>query len=285
MKVLLTGLSMAYLSGQPLYVYELARELKKRGHDVQVMSDWTNPMKNSEGWMLKKNLTDQGILTLNWHEYPTGKNYDLIIASEPQSIAAVRDLPDVPVVNVVHSEYECETPLPNTSQTKWYVCIRPSIAAHIVTEHDIPIEKVKVIYNGVDRARFDPALKRPHEHYTVVIPCTLDTLREKFLNDEIHRAVPERRVHIVGMDCFAKLDESPFVTYSPDTFHVEQAMANADEVSGILLGRVNIEAWSMGLPSTIYDPETLEHHTYPPPKDFDKRYNIKNVANQIINLL
>jgi hypothetical protein len=59
-------------------------------------------------------------------------------------------------------------------------------------------------------------------------------------------------------------------------------MANADEVAGILLGRVNIEAWSMGIKSTIYDPVTLVNNIFNPPIDFDDKFNIINVVKKII---
>ena len=186
---------------------------------------------------------------------------------------------NTPVFNIVHSEYPCESPIPNRKEIIKYICIRPSIAAHIITQHGIPADKVKVIYNGVDRKRFNPEelgakFRRPELKefkYKIVAPCTLDKLREKFLNHLIDSATKDRHVVLVGLDCGANLNKSPYVEIKPDTFDIQNEMADADEVAGILLGRVNIEAWSMGIKSTIYDPVTLENITIEPPKDFDEK--------------
>lgn len=288
MKILVTGLSMAYLSGQPLYCYELCRELKRCGHDVTMMSELSVPIgqkPDNDGYKLVKNLRAEDIRCISWDENRCS-GYDLILASEPQSRIIFRSSKQTPVFNIVHSEYECESPIEDRPEIKAYICIRPSIAAHIMTQHDIPADKVKVIYNGVDRERFAKPvnLKQNNTFYKVVAPCTLDKLREKFLNHLIDSATPDRHVFLIGMDCGAVLHESPYVTIKPDTFDIQHEMADADEIAGILLGRVNLEAWSMGIRSTIFDPVTLEHITIEPPEDFDKKHNIVNVVKQILKL-
>ena len=294
MKILVTGLSMAYLSGQPLYCYELCRELKRQGHEVTMMSELHIPpgqRPDNDGHKLVENLRAEGIECVEWNENICG-GYDLILASEPQSRIVFASSGNTPVFNIVHSEYECESPIEDRQEIKAYICIRPSIAAHIMTQHDIPSDKIKVIYNGVDRCRFNPDelganFRKPELKefkYKIVAPCTLDKLREKFLNHLIDSATAERHVVLVGMDCGANLHQSPFVEIKRDTFDIQFEMADADEIAGILLGRVNLEAWSMGIKSTIYDPETLESITLDPPKDFDKKHNIVNVVKQIIKL-
>lgn len=280
---------MAYLSGQPLYCYELCRELKKQGHDVTMMSELHIPdgqRPDNDGHKLVENLTAEGIDCIEWNASKCS-GYDLILASEPQSRIVLETSGRTPIFNIVHSEYECESPIPDRPEIAKYICIRPSIAAHIITQHNIPINKVKVIYNGVDRLRFDTKFcinSQNKGFYRIVIPCTLDGLREKFLNHMIESATFERRIDIYGMDCGAKLIQSDYVCIHKDTFDIQEAMIGADEVAGILLGRVNLEAWSMGIKSTIYDPVTLEHYTVEPPKDFDKKHNIINVVKQILNL-
>ena len=280
---------MAYLSGQPLYCYELCRELKKQGHEVTMMSELHIPMgqrADRDGHKLVENLRAEGIECIEWNR-DKAKGYDLILMSEPQSRILFDSCGDTTVFNIVHSEYDCECPIEYHKQIKAYICIRPSIAAHIITQHNISPDLVKVIYNGVDRLRFDTKICIKSENkkaYKIVAPCTLDKLREKFLNYLIDSASPERHVVLVGMDCGASLHSSPYVEIKPDTFDIQLEMADADEIAGILLGRVNLEAWSMGIRSTIFDPETLEHYTVEPPEDFDKKHNIKNVVEQILNL-
>ena len=285
MNILVSCLAMSYLSGSPLYNYELCMELKRRGHRVTMVSEYVDNLHGADGYKLKENLEKAGVLTmaiktLNGLE----PNYDLMIASESVSQKVIDRLPDTPVINIVHSEYEYETPLNNSPQIIAYVCIRYNIMWHIVNEHQIPENKCVVIYNGVDRERFKKVKKPKRDYEKVVVPCTLDTLREKFLNEIISTASPKRHIEIFGFDCGAKLNPSEWVTIHPDKFNIEEDIATADEVAGILLGRVNLEAWSCGVKSTVYDPDTLEHKTYPTPVDFDQKHNIKNVVGALLAL-
>jgi hypothetical protein len=281
MKILLSTLSMSYLSGAPLYVFEIARELRRLGHDVQIVSDWRGGLTGVEGHKLKEELELATIKCVQFgdrYEMP-----DFIIASERDSEKVLDEFPNVPAIVVIHSEYECETPISDRTQILKYICIRQSILRHIIDEHQIPEEKCVVVYNGIDRERFKKKKKEDRDYYKIVVPCTLDTLREAFLNSLIDSASEQRRVFLYGMDCGAKLHKSEWVKIYPDKFHIEDEIADADEIAGILLGRVNLEAWSCGVKSSIYDPVTLEHKVYDAPLDFDRNHNIKNVAKQLLS--
>jgi hypothetical protein len=101
----------------------------------------------------------------------------------------------------------------------------------------------------------------------------------------IEMANPKLHIHFYGFDCGAKLKESKYIKIFPDTFNIEKPIGEADEVAGILLGRVNLEANSCRVPSMIYDPNTLESKKFLlSEKEFDKKHNIKNVAKQIIKV-
>ena len=287
MNIVVSGLSMSYLSGQPLYCFELCRELKRQGHSVTMVSEYNGELKGHDGYRLKEEMEKDGVALVDIKTVRQGSlsgHYDLIIASEPCSKVVLEALPKVPAINIVHSEYECETPLENSNQIIAYVCIRHSILWHIVKEHGIPQDKCTVIYNGVDRSRFRPVKKVKRDYQKVVVPCTLDTLREPFLNKIIDSANAKRHVYLFGFDCGAKLHQNEFAFVNPDKFDIEADIADADEVAGILLGRVNLEAWSCGVKSTVYDPVSLESQTFEPPVDFDIKHNIKNVAKQILAL-
>ncbi|MCF6357486.1 MAG: hypothetical protein L3J54_06735 [Draconibacterium sp.] len=164
MKILLTVNRMGSLVGASLYTYELARELSKK-HCITILSNWEITGRDGEKYheglnKIKKISCMQG-------------NYDVVIASE--------FCPNIkcPKINIVHSEYDCETPLPNCNA---YVTIRPSIKKHIIDEHNISPKKIHIIYNGVDRKRFKSIKKPIHNYKLTVVPCTRDFLREKFLN-------------------------------------------------------------------------------------------------------
>lgn len=281
MRIAVVGLSMSYLSGQPLYCYETCMELKRLGHQVTMVSEFFGPLKGNDGYKLLQNLEKADIKCQPFHD-PLPEQ-DLIIASETISEQILNRQPNTPAIVVVHSEYECETPISDRPQIIKYVCIRYSILEHIVKEHGIPEEKCTVIFNGVDRDRFVPIKKSKRNFYKIVVPCTLDTLREPFLQKMIAEANEKKRVFFYGFDCGAKLDrENPYIEIHPDTFDIEREVADADEVAGILLGRVNLEAWSCGVKSSIYNPVTLESTLHEPPKDFDRRHNIKNVVKDIL---
>jgi hypothetical protein len=283
MKILITGLSMSYLSGQPLYCYELALELKRQGHEVEVRSQWAGNMRGNEGYKLFENLCKAGIRCAGWDSTWLRKDFDLWIASEIESERICKEIPSVPMINVVHSEYECETPIHDKPFA--YVCIRPEIIEHIVKKHNISREKCHLIYNGIDRKRFKKIRKPKRNYKLIVVPCTLDTMREKFLNHLIDTSNKKRHVHFYGFDCGAKLLDSEFIKILPDTFNIEKPIGEADEVAGVLLGRVNLEAMSCGVPSRIYDPKTLENYPFViTEKEFDKRHNIKYVAQQILTI-
>ena len=281
MKILICCQTMSYLSGSPLYNFTLAKELSK-SHQVDVLSNWINDQHDPEGHWLKDILVENNVGILSWNEY-IPQDYDLIIVSQKQELIT-KYLPDVPIINVVHSEYDCEEPLPDSNQIIKYVCIRPEIIEHITQNHNIPLFKCELIYNGVDRERFKAKEKTKRDYYKIVIPCTIDELRLKFLQHMIDGATSERRIEIYGLDYGHILKTNEWVSINPPKFNIEDYIADADEVAGILLGRVNIEAWSCGVKSSIYDPVTLECHTYETPDNFDETFNIKNTVNKLLSI-
>lgn len=262
MKIALATRTMEYLSGAPIYVYEVARELKSRGHEVDVISKWGE---NELLWRLK----DSGIGCLMYSD----KLYDVVFISEEDfGVKAIIR------INIVHSEYDCETPIPYCDG---YVAIRPSIKEHIIKDHKIPEKKIQVIYNGVDLTRFKPVKKVEREYKLMLAPCTIDPLREKFLNILISLANPTRQLLIVGQDHGAKLEKSPYVEIKPSTFDIEKEIQQADEVHGILLGRVNLEAYACGVDSFMWNPDTLFCEKYEPER-FRENHNIVNVVGKLL---
>ena len=266
MRILLTTRKMGYLSGSCLYVYELARELSKT-NDVTVLSDWT--VIGSDGEKLKKGL--KGVKKIS---YMRGE-YDVVIASQ--------FCPEVkcPVINVVHSEYDVETPISNCNA---YIAIRPSIRDHIIAEHNIDSDKIFVVYNGVDLERFKPMDKPKRDFKLTVVPCTIDKLREKFIN-HLCSLSNEKNVYMFFGDYYnAKVNKTPYTLFYPAKFDIEKVIAQADEVAGILLGRVNLESMACGVPSLIYNPDTLESYKFEC-EDFKERHDIKMVSKELLDII
>jgi glycosyltransferase involved in cell wall biosynthesis len=263
MKIILVCSTMEYLSGSPLYHYTLAKELVKE-HQVSFLSKWSPNH-------LMFELEELGVEILN---EPKG-HYDLAIVSQ-------RDMP-LPSANktihIVHSEYDCETPRDNMEH---YVAIRPSIKEHLIKEHNIPEEKIKVIYNGIDLELFSPREQSKRDYFKVVIPATRDSLRQKMFDYYVNKANKDYRVFIYGRQFSAKI-QGDYVYQFDEVSNIEEHIGDADLVAGILLGRVNLEARAMDVMSVIHNPDDPEdyYEYYPDRKEFEDKHDIKNVAKQL----
>jgi glycosyltransferase involved in cell wall biosynthesis len=263
MKIILVCSTMEYLSGSPLYHYTLAKELAKE-HQVSFLSKWASNH-------LQYDLEDLGVEILT---EPTG-HYDLAIVSQ-------RDMP-LPsadkTIHIVHSEYDCETPRDNMEH---YVAIRPSIKEHLIKEHNIPAEKIQVIYNGIDLELFSPKEKTKRDYFKVVIPATRDSLRQKMFDYYCAKASKDYRVFIYGKQFSAKI-QGDYVYQFDEVSNIEDHIGDADLVAGILLGRVNLEARAMNVVSVIHNPDNPEdcYEYYPDRKEFEDQHDIKKVAKQL----
>jgi hypothetical protein len=304
MKVLITGNSMTYMSGQPLYCYTLAIELSKK-YNVTLVSNFYDGIIDISKEIMRTDLTAAGVECMDFKEF-NGGSYNIAYLSELVSEQVINKINCNKIINIVHSEYECESPIMN-SKICTYVAIRPSIKDHLINEHSIDKDKITIIYNGIDRERFSPRKKKAVErnYKRIVIPCTIDYLRRNFLKYAIKKSNRKLRIDIFGIYCgrhkIGKINRH-FPNFIYDAFpqtvglgkyvrilnpvwNIEDEIANADEVWGILLGRINLEANSMGVPSIIFDPANLSQERFLlSEKEFDKKHNIKNVANELIKL-
>lgn len=267
MKIILICETMQYLSGSPLYHYTLALELKKRGYDVHFLSQWAyNPM--------RLELEKAGVKIL---EGKADEEYDLALISQ-----RTFNIPKAKkVLHIIHSEYEVERPRTGDFD---FIAIRPSIKEHLIKNHGIKEDRIKVIYNGVDLERFKPREKKERDYTKVVIPATIDSLRQKFFDYYIAKASDNYKIYFFGKQFGGYIPNNPNIIKMDEVHNIEDFMYDADLVAGILLGRVNLEARAMNIKSMIHnpnDPEECEEY-YPDRKEFEERHDIKNVANQII---
>jgi glycosyltransferase involved in cell wall biosynthesis len=289
MKVLISCWSMSYLSGSALYNYELALELRRLGHEVELMANLQQPRGN-EGHLLKDNLVRAGVRLVHrgddgTFEAPTSP--DVLFASEPISAGLIGTLPSkVRKINIIHSEYLCEAPV--IAGPDHYVAVRPSIKEKLMAKDLIPEERISLIFNGIDPGRFNARLREKlyvQKPYRVtLVPCTLDGLRQNFIQHVASTATAEHKVIFMGIDFGALFDrDNPNVRILPDHFAVENHIAQADRVAGILLGRVNLEAMMMNVASDIYDPITLTAEPWF--TGYRQEYDIAHVAKKLLELL
>jgi len=278
MKILIIVSEMITLTGSPMYNYTLAIELKRQGHDVDIFSIFSNNV-------TRRNLSEIGVNVLSKIDYDV--NYDLTLVSQKKYEKAVSKIKSDITINIVHSEYDEELPIINSSIDN-YIAIRPSIKDKIVKKNGLSSDKVEVIYNGVDLSRFNKINRKKHkgDFIKVVLPCSICKLRHPFIEYYTKQASKDFQVHIYGEKYHTDFYKNEWVFIHDATFDIENHIYDADYIAGILLGRINLEARAMGIPSYIHDPDKptnfylydIEDH------EFNDRHNIENVVKSIIDL-
>jgi pyruvyltransferase len=275
LKVMISCLFFKDYTGSEMYVYELAKSLRKLNCDVTVVSDINGP--------LSRNAKTYGIKTLPFSDYPGYKlgdgqwmmntpqgpqvsqpnrfykisevDYDIIhIQHKPVTERVVQMYPNIPKVSTIHSEViSLEDPIIDGTILN-YITIRPEIQDKIVNIDGIDINKTQVVYNPIDENRFN--LKNTKDDGYILFVGTVDYLREKSLIDisEYAKSVG-KELWIVGENKSNYLDiltSQSHVKYYSATNQVEKYVKNCSETAGILLGRTTIEGWLCGKPGWIY---------------------------------
>ena len=309
-KVLLSCLNFRTFTGSELYVFELAKELKKLNCSVTVLSQIGGPLTD----MAKK----IGIKCLPFEDAPGFKlgdgkwgfntpegfkpstenvlyrvsevDYDIIhMQHKPVAERMIQFYPEINKIYSIHSEViELENPIKHESIKK-YIAIRPEIKDYIVDKFEIPQEQVDVIYNPIDNLKFKPNPSVKTEN-SVLFVGTIDYLRKETILDLMERTKEEgKELWLVGEDKSNYLQQvlfEPHVKYFPATWSVENFIYKCGETAGIQLGRTTIEGWMCGKPSWIYKVDSggfiLSKEKFDPPSDIEKYY-ASNVAQQIKN--
>jgi glycosyltransferase involved in cell wall biosynthesis len=276
LKVLLSCLFFKTYTGSEMYVYELAKGLKKLNCDVTVLSDTNGP--------LSKLAQQQGIKVLSFNNSPGYKmgdgkwgfntpqgpqpsqqnvmykmsevDFDIIHTQHtPVTNQMCQMYPNIDKISTIHSEViELENPVLNESIKK-YICIRPEIQEHIVNKFGISVGNTEVIYNPIDTNRFNN--KNVKDDGYILFVGTIDYLREYAIKDlvEYSKSIG-KELWLVGdnkADYLTLLLENPHVKYFPSTNNVEKFVKNCSETAGILLGRTTIEGWMCGKSGWIYN--------------------------------
>jgi len=306
-KVLLSCLFFKTYTGSEMYVYELAKGLKKLNCDVTVLSDIDGP--------LSKLAQQNGIKVLPFNNPPGYKLGDGkwgfntpqgVVPSQPNMMYKVSEVdfdivhtqhtpitnqicqmyPNIDKISTIHSEViALENPVLNETIKK-YICIRPEIKEHIIENFNVPSENTEVIYNPIDTNRFNS--KNVKDENYVLFVGTLDYLREKTIKDlvEYSKSI-DKEFWIVGENKSTYLDNlllNKHVKYYNATNKVETFVKNCSETAGILLGRTTIEGWLCGKPGWIYNVndsgQILNKERFDIPKDINK-FDYINVAKKI----
>jgi glycosyltransferase involved in cell wall biosynthesis len=307
LKVLLSCLFFKTFTGSEMYVYELARGLKKLNCDVTVLSDINGP--------LSKLAQQQGIKVLPFTNPPGYKlgdgkwgynspegfqpttpnvmyktsevDYDIIHTQHtPVTTQICQMYPNIDKISTIHSEViSLENPIINETIKK-YICIRPEIQTHITRNFDIPLENTKVVYNPIDTDRFNN--KNVKDNGYVLFVGTMDYLRETTIKDLVdYTKSINKELWLVGenkSNYLSDLLNNQHVKYFEATNKVETFVKNCSETAGILLGRTTIEGWLCGKPGWIYNIDDSGYinnkERFEVPEDISK-FNSIGVAKKI----
>lgn len=314
-KVLLSSLFFKTFTGSEMYVYELARGLKKLNCDVTVLSDIEGP--------LSKLANQQGIKTLPFSNPPGFKlgdgkwgfntpegfkpsqpnmmykmsevNFDIAhVQHNPISQRICDMYPNLPKLSTIHSEViELENPYIHES-IKEYVCIRPEIQKHIIEKFNINEDVTQVIYNPIDTNRFN--VKDTKSYPYVLFVGTIDYLRENTIRDLVDYSKSiNKELWLVGenkSNYLPELLQNTHVKHFGATNKVEPYVKNCYETAGILLGRTTIEGWLCGKSGWIYNVDDkgqiLNKEKHEVPSDvskFDYMEVAKKIKEQYIKIL
>jgi hypothetical protein len=268
--ILLCAMEFASLTGAPMYNYNLAKGLIELGHDVTCVGldigGHMMTMLENIGCKVYKSIESP-----KWEKY-----YDLAIISEnfPQYLDFIYA---DKVYNFCHSKHIIDQPIDDNRITG-YLAPREQIANKWNKEFTIiPIP--------IDFDRFTPKTEK-QESYTILAPCTRDLLRRPMFISLIERAKkdPDIEVWLVGEDHngIDGLELPENIKVMPSTNSIEVEIAKADEIAGIFIGTVTLEAWAMNKKTSVYDDEGNWEYVEKP-DDFEK-HNYKNVAKQILKL-
>ena len=268
-------------TGSEMYVYELSKGLKDKGHNVSIISAHIDGPLSEETKKI-------GIPVFNINSPPLNQNFDLIHSQHQPIVQKLLGLfPRTRMVCTIHSEViAIENPIIHPNIKK-YIAIRPEIKNHII-QNFFPLtdKQIEIIYNPIDENRFNQ-LNVKNEGYVLFVG-TIDFLRKNTILDLIqYTKNTSQEFIIVGKNYGNYLDKlliEPHVKYFNETKDVEKFVKNCSETSGILMGRTTIEGWMCGKPGWIYNIDSngniLNKQLHQPPDKIEKF----NRSNVIINL-
>ena len=249
MKVLLSCLNVNGLGGSELFHYELAREL----HKVCDLTLFTLRGIDSKDQVRTK-LTELGVRQLDLSTFNVSEKFDIILASQPKVNKMMVNCfshTATPIVSIIHSEIRSEEPVLNTSISH-YVAIRESIADMLTTRYGINENNVSLIYNPIDRSRFNSQDLKPLEKTTgLFVGEVLDPIRTEAVKHLVASCI-ENDWNLLLMSDTRYDFLHPNIKYVNKTWNTENLIKQVHFTGGILLGRTTLESWSCNIPSYIY---------------------------------
>jgi hypothetical protein len=248
-KILLACLNINGLGGSELFHYELARGL----HKLCDLTLFTLREIDPDNQVRIK-LTEFGIRQIDLNTFNLSEKYDVVIASQPhvnKMMANCFAHTATPIISIIHSEIRSEDPIlsPNISH---YVAIREPIADMLKNRYDIDKNKISLIYNPIDKSRFNTDDLKPLEKTTgLFVGEVLDPIRFETVKHLATSCIENDWDLLLISD--SKYDFlHPNIRYIDKTWNTEDLLKQVHFTAGILLGRTTLESWCCNIPSYIY---------------------------------
>ncbi len=155
LRVLLTLRTLNRRSGSEAYVMDLARALRRRGHEPIVYA--------SEGGDLAHELKMSTVAVIERLDRMAVVP-DLIHGNHhPETMTALLHFPDTPAIHVTHAWNSFEATPVHHPRVFIYVAVDDTCRDRLVQEEGIAPEQVRVLQNGVDLDRFRPRPPLPEK--------------------------------------------------------------------------------------------------------------------------
>jgi len=277
-RLLLGCVEFSSLTGMPMYILYLTKGLLELGWDVDIVASRIGGIPTDKAREL-----GAGVFTFEEEGY-LDNEYEFLILSEPQSECLYEKFPKVSAINLVHSKYDCEKPHAYRPQIRQYLACRQDVVDYWKFSFE---GKWEVLNNPIDFDKFKDKKKIKNKKYTILSASTLDPLRKPMLLDLIKRAEDENvEVIIKGKDYHA-LDDVVLpdnVKVLDESEDIEKDIEMADEVAGIYMGRITLEAMAMGKKTLVYDVDGSCVKGVVP-ENFRKEYDYKNVAQRLTDII
>ena len=246
MKILLGCLNANGLGGSELYHYELARELDSMGHDVTLFT------LRQIDWMDEVRLRLQHVRQLDTSNLDPNENFDIIVASQPETNnLLVANFPHTPIISIIHSEIRSEDPVLD-SRISHYIAIRQPIADMLINEYKIPADNVSLIYNPIDKSRFNTIdATKFSKHSGIFVGEVLDPIRFNAVQHLVNECIEnDWDLYLMSESRFNF--NHPNIKYVDKRWDTENLVQNMNFTAGILLGRTTLEGWCCGVPGYMY---------------------------------
>jgi hypothetical protein len=283
MKILLGCLNVNGLGGSELYHYELAKELHLSGNDVTLFT----AREIDKNDIVRIKLYELGVKQIDLTNIDISEKFDIIVASQPQiNLFFIEQFPNTPKISIIHSEIRSEDPILNDN-IQHYIAIRQPIADMLINEYNISSDKVSLIYNPIDRSRFNSENSLKNQKKSgIFVGEVLDNIRFKSVSHLVKSCIDK------DWDLYLMSDsrynfKHPNIKYIDKRWDTENVVKNMDFTAGILLGRTTLEGWCCGVPGYMYlidingDILNIEIDK---PENIEELCDSKNVANKHIEL-